>query len=276
MLTQEQIQTIQMLYRNGNMKKDIAEQIGCSLATVGKYTKNIAVESDDMVGKVFGRLEVIRRAPKSNAKNRCRRYICKCICGNETEVNGGALRSGHTTSCGCKQRDNGMENAIDMVGQKFGKLLVLERDGSHNGHALWKCKCDCGQIKTVEGHLLRSGSIKSCGCVKSWKEIEISRLLDEIGVTYIREYSFEDLVSDSKRKLRFDFAVMQKEKVLFLIEYQGEQHYNQENIWYESKMEYHDKKKKDYCEKNNIPLYILDKNDDLVKTIEDLRDIYGL
>ena len=139
MLTQEQIQTIQELYRNGNMKKSIAEQVGCSLTTVGKYTKNIVVESDDMVGKFFGRLEVIRRAPKSNAKNRCHRYICRCICGNETEVNGGALRSGHTTSCGCKIREANAANVIDITGQKFGKLLVLERNGSNNGYALWKC-----------------------------------------------------------------------------------------------------------------------------------------
>ena len=276
MLTQEQIQTIQELYRNGNMKKDIAEQVGCSLTTVGKYTKNVVVESDDMVGKIFGRLEVIRRAPKSNAKNRCHRYVCRCICGNETEVNGGALRSGHTTSCGCKVREVNAANAIDITGQKFGKLLVLERNGSNNGYALWKCQCECGQIKTIEGHLLRNGSVKSCGCVKSWKEIEIARFLDEIGATYIREYSFEDLVSDNTRKLRFDFAVLKDGMVKFLIEYQGEQHYNQDNIWYESKMERHDVMKKDYCKRNNIPLYTLDKNSDLTKTIEELRDIYGL
>ena len=276
MLTQEQIQTIQELYRNGSMKKDIAEQVGCSLTTVGKYTKNIEVEIDDMVGKIFGRLEVVRRAPKSNAKNRCHRYICKCSCGNETEVNGGALRSGHTTSCGCKTKEAGASNVIDITGQKFGKLLVLERDGSYNGYALWKCQCECGQVKTINGHLLRGGNVKSCGCVKSWKEIEIAKLLDEIGVLYVREYSFEDLFSDSNRKLRFDFAIIRNETVLFLIEYQGEQHYNKENIWYESKMEYHDRKKKDYCRRNNIPLYILNKDDDLVKTIENLRDVYGL
>ena len=116
MLTQEQIQTIQNLYRNGTMKKDIAEQVGCSLTTVGKYTKNLVVELDEMVGKTFGRLEVIRRAPKSSNKNRCHRYICKCICGNETEVNGGALRSGHTTSCGCKMREANSKNTIDITG----------------------------------------------------------------------------------------------------------------------------------------------------------------
>ena len=276
MLTQEQIQTIRDLYRNGSIKKDIAEQVGCSLTTVGKYTKGIEVESDDMVGRVFGRLKVIRRAPKSIAKNRCHRYICKCSCGNETEVNGGALRSGHTTSCGCKQREAAADSVIDIIGQKFGKLLVLERDGSLSGHALWKCQCECGQIKTIDGHLLRSGNIKSCGCVKSWKELEIAMLLNEIGATYVREYSFNNLVSDSNRKLRFDFAVFKDGIIKFLIEYQGEQHYDQDNVWYESKMERHDAMKRDYCKKNNIPLYILDKNDDLVKTIEDLRDIYGL
>lgn len=276
MLTQEQIQSIRDLYKNGMIKKDIANQIGCSLTTVGKYTKDIAVEKDEMVGKIFGRLEVIRRAPKTDTKNRCHRYICKCICGNEVNVNGGALRSGHTTSCGCKAKEANSKNIIDMTGQKIGKLLVLEQDGSYNGHALWRCQCECGQIKSIDGHLLRNGSVKSCGCVKSWKEIEIARLLDEIGVKYIREYSFEDLISDNGRKLRFDFAIIHNEKVLFLIEYQGEQHYDKNNIWYESKMEYHDDKKKQYCKNNSIPLYIFNKNDDLNKAIKKLRDMYEL
>ena len=142
---------------------------------------------------------------------------------------------------------------------------------------MWKCQCDCGQIKIIEGHLLRGGNVKSCGCVKSWKEIEIARLLDEIGVNYIREYSFDDLLSESGRKLRFDFAIIGKDNsVLFLIEYQGEQHYNKESDWYNEKIARHDTMKKEYCEKHKIPLYALDKNDDLVITIKDLRDIYGL
>ena len=52
-----------------------------------------------------------------------------------------------------------------MVGQKFGKLLVLERAGSDNQRrALWKCQCDCGNITIVRGAYLRNGHTISCGC----------------------------------------------------------------------------------------------------------------
>ena len=67
---------------------------------------------------------------------------------------------------------------IDLTGQKFGKLTVLEidkeetlrrRTTSSNKKLYWKCKCDCGNIITTVGTSLRNGSTKSCGCLQ--KEI---------------------------------------------------------------------------------------------------------
>lgn len=52
-----------------------------------------------------------------------------------------------------------------MVGQKFEKLLVLERAGSDNQRrALWKCQCDCGNITIVRGAYLRNDHTISCCC----------------------------------------------------------------------------------------------------------------
>ena len=54
---------------------------------------------------------------------------------------------------------------IDLTGQKFGKLKVIERDFSKpKGKAYWICKCDCGTIKSIVGTDLRSGRTSSCGC----------------------------------------------------------------------------------------------------------------
>lgn len=51
------------------------------------------------------------------------------------------------------------------IGQKFGKLTVIEDDGMiNNGHA-YKCICDCGKIRRyVNGYELKRGIINSCGC----------------------------------------------------------------------------------------------------------------
>ena len=54
---------------------------------------------------------------------------------------------------------------LQLVGRRFSKLQVLSRSGQDKNHCyLWKCKCDCGNIKKVLGHNLTSGRIKSCGC----------------------------------------------------------------------------------------------------------------
>ncbi len=55
---------------------------------------------------------------------------------------------------------------VDLTGQRFGRLTVLEKTNkrSASGCVYWKCRCDCGKIKIVNGSALRSGSQQSCGC----------------------------------------------------------------------------------------------------------------
>lgn len=58
-----------------------------------------------------------------------------------------------------------MGKLIDITGQTFGDLTVLERAGStKDKKALWLCKCSCGNTRTVMGKLLRNGSVTHCGC----------------------------------------------------------------------------------------------------------------
>jgi hypothetical protein len=56
---------------------------------------------------------------------------------------------------------------LNLVGQKFGRLTVLKRDGhDKSGTILWKCSCDCGNFKIVRGYSLRRGDTQSCGCLR--------------------------------------------------------------------------------------------------------------
>lgn len=62
-----------------------------------------------------------------------------------------------------------MGRRIDLTGQKFGRLIVLnECITDKNGRCVWKCRCDCGHTTTVSSGNLRSGHTQSCGCL--WKE----------------------------------------------------------------------------------------------------------
>jgi hypothetical protein len=53
-------------------------------------------------------------------------------------------------------------NLIEMTGQRFGRLVVLQKDDKPR---MWLCLCDCGAKKLVSGSNLRNASIKSCGCL---------------------------------------------------------------------------------------------------------------
>lgn len=56
---------------------------------------------------------------------------------------------------------------IDMIGKRFGKLLVIEESKERkNNQLLYKCLCECGNIHYVVGGDLRSNRVKSCGCLK--------------------------------------------------------------------------------------------------------------
>ena len=54
---------------------------------------------------------------------------------------------------------------IDLSGKRFGRLTVIERDTERKGNVYWKCICDCGNKKSIQGRNLRDGSTKSCGCL---------------------------------------------------------------------------------------------------------------
>lgn len=60
-----------------------------------------------------------------------------------------------------------MTKALDLTGQRFGRLAVLRREeNSRPGNTMWHCVCDCGTEKVVRGAHLTSGASTSCGCVR--------------------------------------------------------------------------------------------------------------
>ena len=56
------------------------------------------------------------------------------------------------------------KRAVIPVGQKFNRLLVVERDDSKTKRTYWICKCDCGETISVAACDVASGHTKSCGC----------------------------------------------------------------------------------------------------------------
>lgn len=57
---------------------------------------------ENLVGKQYGRLTVIKRAENNGSQTM---WQCKCDCGKLVVVNASKLKSKHTQSCGCLQKE---------------------------------------------------------------------------------------------------------------------------------------------------------------------------
>lgn len=121
-------------------------------------------------GKRFGKLLVLRK-DESNHR-RYAKWICQCDCGTVKSIAGCNLVSGGTTSCGCSRgktlgRSDKRLGTLELVGKRFGRLIVLSKVGVVNHKSVWKCLCDCGNEVSVIGSKLLSGGTKSCGCYRT-------------------------------------------------------------------------------------------------------------
>ena len=57
----------------------------------------------DETGNKYGRLFVIKRVENNHRGDA--QWECECDCGNVIVTKGISLRSGHTKSCGCLQKE---------------------------------------------------------------------------------------------------------------------------------------------------------------------------
>ncbi len=205
----------------------------------------------DISGFVSGSLTVLEMIPDTHPP-KCR---CVCECGNETVVDARRIRSQAIKSCGCglyKLRNS-------LIGQRFGKLVVVERVENYQSPVTqqtkiqYRCICDCGGEIIVHASALTQGMTRSCGCVRSIAERKIEVLLEEMKIPFQSEYRFDDC--KDKRELPFDFAILNAQmQPAVLIELDGIQHYEPAKGRNTEYIQRHDKIKNEYCALHNIPL----------------------
>jgi len=91
-----------------------------------------------------------------------------------------------------------MGRVIDEVGNRYGRLIVLDRRGSNaRGEAMWLSECRCGNLVIVRGTNLRSGNTKSCGCLQREKIRESNKLVSK-NILPSGEGSFSQLFAQMK------------------------------------------------------------------------------
>lgn len=90
-------------------------------------------------------------------------------------------------------------------------------------------------------------------------EDKVANILNTHNIKYLREYSFPDLVGLKNTPLRFDFAILKENKILLLIEIDGEQHFKFTKHFHKTVFDFMkarewDRKKNSYCLVKRIPL----------------------
>lgn len=227
--------------------------------TCNECAKKIRAEKQrtNRIGEKHGRLIILDIIPDT----RPTRVKCMCDCGNYYIGVQTDIVSGHTQSCGCLQRERASEsNTKDWTGivSNYG-IEFLKPDRMNNkGQWLWKCKCGiCGNEFTTLPAKVMEDVVTSCGCaIQSAGERYIESVLKEFDIQFIPQYSFDDC--KDVNPLRFDFAVFETNSLMYLIEYDGKQHFEPVD-WFGGienfkKQQRRDEIKNNYCKSNNIPL----------------------
>lgn len=144
---------------------------------------------EDLTGRTFGSLTVIEYAGTHITSGGQRKGLwrCRCICGKEITTVAQRLKRGETTSCGCQKPIRTSNRKIrDLTGQRFGRLLVVERSNAIGEQVKWHCICDCGnECDVLSGNLL-NGHTVSCGCYR--EEIR-PYIASKHGMKHTRIYS---------------------------------------------------------------------------------------
>lgn len=226
-----------------------------------KERQKTTIDTTSLIGQKFGYLIVIERdlsKPIGHGKDPY--WICQCNCGNIVSVRGASLKNGSTKSCGCYRKEKNTERCtLDLTNKRFGYLTALENTGKkEHGSYIWKCQCDCGNIHYVNASTLNLGQCSSCGCrTKSRGEEKIEQLLLKFQIPFESEYTFDDCRNPKTGYLyRFDFAIKQNNHIIFLVEYDGEQHFIDKPFYKNSleERQFNDIFKNQYAKEHNIPL----------------------
>lgn len=98
---------------------------------------------------MYGRLLVISQQESEHSKAR---WLCSCICGNETTVYGDKLRTGQTRSCGCLQSEAQRRN----IQLSRGKQWRLKHGHAIRGSTSAEYRTWCSMINRCENKRQRS------------------------------------------------------------------------------------------------------------------------
>lgn len=91
----------------------------------------------------------------------------------------------------------------DLIGKRFGKLTVIDRDKSTTQGVIWVCLCDCDTITMSAAGALNAGQRVSCGCIHLGKNSHKYTGYMDIGGSYWKSIQ----INAKKRNIAFSISV---------------------------------------------------------------------
>ena len=133
-------------------------------------------------GDKYGRLTIIAPAPPSDRYPKKRMWTCRCDCGNIVDYPASYIKNGVVTSCGCGRN----APRVDATGQRYGRLVALAPTGEIIRHsAVWRWKCDCGNIVDARLDTVRDCNKRSCGCMEAEaKQFQAAEMRKKLTLVY--------------------------------------------------------------------------------------------
>lgn len=147
------------------------------------------------------------------------------------------------------------------VGDIFGNFVVVKildstEFGGHQSRAIVQC-LSCGRERECLFHHLLNLDV-ACDCSRNHSigENLIKRYLENHKIPNKAEYTFSELRGLRGGVLRYDFAVLKENKLLGLIEFDGEQHYQEAGTYFneDGQVQIHDLIKDNYAQSIKVPL----------------------
>ena len=202
--------------------------------------------------------------PSSGGSGKHKKWVCLCpACGEEFVTQSNHLIGDKIESCSNCSR----KKYDDLTGRTFGHLTVEKRLYEYP-NVMYLCKCICGNYHIASVGHLQSGTVKSCGCLKSSYESTIKRILQVNNIPFETEKRFEEC--RDVYKLPFDFYIPE---LNLLIEMQGQQHYMAVKFWGAEdglkNRQRHDQIKKEFCEKEGYNLLVINYYEDIEERVNE-------
>lgn len=162
------------------------------------YKTRVVSFRNDLSNMVFGQWTIIEYVGN-------KKWLCRCSCGQESNVMASSLKSGDSTKCHkCADKSRMSDN---LIGKVFNNYTVIENVSTDSMKDKWKCVCKCGETSFVDGISLRNDRARYCKNCKNTANIKQGTAFREVLGNYKRgakKRGFTWELSDDEAKTLFE------------------------------------------------------------------------